>query len=91
MNEQDEAAALNALFEKYKPSPRDFILARLAARVEIIEFMLIESSFPNGGEKKRQVSERNLSDTLELTEHYLQLLSEGKVGGNGLHKSSENN
>jgi len=91
MNEHDEAAALNSLQEKYKPSARDFILARMAARIEVIEIMLVELSFPHGSQKKQQLSERNLSDSLELTEHYLQLLSEGKDGGNGLHKSSENN
>jgi hypothetical protein len=70
-----ESVALNALFEKYKPSRRDFVLARMAARIETVEIMLVELCSQKGSEERRRLSERNLSDTLALTENYLELLS----------------
>jgi hypothetical protein len=75
MNIDDESVALLSLLNKYKPSPQDFVLARMAARVEILEFMLVELAAPGGGEKKRQIAERNEADYMKLTEGYLAFLT----------------
>ncbi|MGA3267078.1 MAG: hypothetical protein ABSE16_09670 [Verrucomicrobiota bacterium] len=89
MNE-NEPPAITALFEKYKPSPRDFMLAHIAAKVEVIELMLTEHFYPHGSQKRQQVSDRNVADVLELTEGFLQLLARKDDAG-GPAESSENN
>jgi hypothetical protein len=89
MSELNPPADFNALFEKYKPSPRDFVLAQIAAKVEIIEIMLVDK-FSQNATQKMQVSDRNVSDALELTEGFLKLLT-GKDDAGELGESSENN
>jgi hypothetical protein len=69
-----ESIALLNLQHKYQCSSHDLLLARIAARLDVIEMTIIEE-LPHGKEMKQRVAERNLESYLELAEHYLRDLT----------------
>jgi hypothetical protein len=74
MNIDDEPAALLALFHKYKPSPSDFLLAQMAAKLESIEILLVGLAHPHDAKQRHALGARTDSDVLHATEAYLQFL-----------------
>ena len=71
MNIDNEPAALLALMHKYKSSPQEFVLARMAAKVDVIEIMMVELSASYDAAKRVRLADQNSADFLKLTEQYL--------------------
>ncbi|MGA9779664.1 MAG: hypothetical protein ACLPRE_11590 [Limisphaerales bacterium] len=74
---------LESLLRKYKGvSPRDFLIARIAAKLDVIELTLVEKLYPNADARQAAFDQLDSGD-LSMTELYLEFLQRNKEGGNG--------
>jgi hypothetical protein len=73
---------LESLLLKYKGiSPRDLLIARIAAKLDVIELTLIEKLYPNADARQAAFDQLDTGG-LSMTELYLELLQHDKEGGN---------
>jgi hypothetical protein len=73
----------HALFEKYKPSPSEFLMAKTAAKIDALELMLIEILSEGSQEKRLFLGTKNDADIAKDTEAYLAFLCplQSELGG----------
>lgn len=88
MNIESEPEALMALMKKYKPTPQDFVLARLAARVEVLETLIIGVAHPLNEKMRIALGEKTIDDLLCATENYLKLLCQTTDAGDDSYSIS---
>ena len=86
---------IESLLLKYKDVPKgDFLIAQIAAKLDVFEVILIERLYPDPAARLRAFAQLD-ADRLSLLENYLQLLQAGKdsapASGESGDQSASNN
>jgi hypothetical protein len=61
---------------------KDFILAKMAAKVQILEFILVDRLYPNPEAKQKAFDEFD-ADFLRVLETYLSMIAQSRSGVSG--------